>query len=112
MIPFRSHRLVVSLALLLSFAASLRAQDAAQVLQTSVVFNTLKSSATLTDEQRAEAERLGTLARDSAQAGRYGEALKDLMHGMAVVRGTQWTPMTALGAALTMKLDRAVVEPS
>jgi predicted esterase len=111
MIPFRS-RIVVSVALLLSLAASVRAQDAEQVLSTSVAFNTLKNSATLTGEQRAEADRLGNTARESAAAGRYGEAMKNLMHGMAVVRGTQWTPMTALGAALTMKLDRVVLEPS
>jgi predicted esterase len=82
------------------------------VLSTSVVFNTLRSSATLTVEQRAEADRLETMARESAAAGRYGEALKNLMHGIAVVRGTQWTPVTALGAALTIKLDRVVLEPS
>jgi hypothetical protein len=118
MIPFRSriavsaHRIVVSVVLLVPLAASVRAQDAAQVLSTSVAFNTLKNSATLTDEQGAEADRLAKMARESAAAGRYGEALKNLMRGMAVVRGTQWTPMTALGAALTMKLDRAVLEPS
>ena len=111
MIPLRS-RIIVSVALLLSLAAGVRAQDAAQVLSTSVAFNTQKNSATLTVEQRAEADRLGNMARESAAAGRYGEAMKNLMHGMAVVRGTQWTPMIALGAALTMKLDRVVLEPS
>jgi predicted esterase len=110
MIPFR--RIVVFLALLLPLAASVRAQDAAQVLSTSVAFNTLKNSVTLTAEQRAEADRLGKMARESAAGGRYGEALKNLTHGIAVLRGTQWTPMTALGAALTLKLDRAVLEPS
>src|SRR5436190_847088 len=103
MIRFRS-RIAISFALLLPLAASVRAQDAAQVLSTSVVFDTLMNSATLTAEQGAEAGRLGTMARESAAAGRYGEAMKELTHGMAVVRGTPWTPMTALGAALTMKL--------
>jgi predicted esterase len=111
MTSFRS-RLVVVLAVLLPFAASMRAQDAAQVLATSVAFNTLKNSTTLTDEQRAEVDRLAAMARASNTAGRYGEALKNLMHGMAVIRGTPWTSTTALGAALTMKLDRVVLEPA
>ncbi len=107
-----TRRIVVSFVLLLPLAAAVRAQDAAQVLSTSVAFNTLRNSATLTVEQRAEADRLETMARESAAAGRYGEAMKNLTHGIAVVRGTEWTPMTALGAALTMKLDHVVLEPS
>jgi len=111
MIPMVSFRTRIALAVVL-LATTLRAQDAAQVLSTSVAFNTLKNSATLTVEQRAEADGLGKMARESAAAGRYGEALKNLAHGMAVVRGTEWMPMTALAAALTMKLDRVVLEPS
>lgn len=105
-------RLAVALVLLLSLGVTALAQDAQQVLATSVALTTMKNSATLTDEQRAEVDRLAAAARESNRAGRYGEALKNLIHGMAVIRGTPWTPTTALGAALTVKLDHVVLEPA
>jgi predicted esterase len=107
-----ARRLGAALAAFVTSAASLAAQDAAQVRRVNVGFNTLKNSTSLSDAQRAEVDRLGKLALEANQAGQYGEALKNLYHGMAVMRGTEWTPATALGAAMTLKLDRAVLEPS
>lgn len=99
------------LILLLSLS-SLFAQDAAQVLRVRVGFTTLKNSTTLTDAQRAEVERLAATAREANGAAHYGEALKYLYHGIAVMRGVEWTALAELSSSLTLKLDRAVVGPS
>jgi predicted esterase len=63
-------------------------------------------------ETRAEVDRLSRLAQEANAAGKYGDALKQLYHGMAVMRGQPWTPARAFGSALTVKLERAVIEPS
>ena len=88
------------------------AQDAGQVLRTSVGFNTLKNSTKMSDEMRVEVARLEKLAQDANAARRYGDALKYLTQAMAVLRGQPWTPERALTAALTVKADRAIVEPT
>jgi predicted esterase len=106
-----TRRLVYSLIILLACAALGRAQDAGQVLRTSVGFTTLKNTATLSPEKKAEVDRLENLAKAANAAGKYGDALKHLYHAMAILRGTQWTPARALSSALTMKFDRAMLEP-
>jgi predicted esterase len=88
------------------------AQDAGQVLRVSVGFNTLKNSTELSPEKRAEVDRLGQLAQAAAAEKRFGDALKHMYHGMALMRGQEWTPSRALAAATTLKLDRAVLEPN
>src|SRR6185295_11105672 len=44
-------------------------------------------------------------------AGKYGEALKHFYHAIALMRGDEWTPARALSSALTIKLDRTMLEP-
>jgi predicted esterase len=105
-----TRRLAAALLAFLA-AAPLAAQDAAQVRRVNVGFNTMRNSTSLSETQRAEVDRLARLALEANQAGQYGDALKHLYHGMAVMRGTEWTPATALNAALTLKLDRSVLEP-
>nr|AIT56387.1 esterase LC-Est1 [uncultured bacterium] len=106
------RRLAISTCALLAFALSAAAQDAGQVLRVSVGYNTLKNSTSMSAEKRAEVERLGKLAQQASAAKNYGEALKHYYHAITLMRGSEWTPARALSMALTMRLDRAVVEPS
>jgi predicted esterase len=87
------------------------AQDAGQVLRLSVQYNTLKNSSKMSDEVRAEVGRLEKLAQEANAARRYGEAIKHLSHASAILRGQSWTTARAFAAALTVKLNRAVLEP-
>jgi pimeloyl-ACP methyl ester carboxylesterase len=105
-------RLLTRLVLPCFLAGSfLNAQDAGLALRTSVGYNTQRASLPLSDEQRKEAERLGIEAQKAAQAGNYGEAMKDYQQGMAVMRKIEWTPTYELAVSLQGKLDHAVVEP-
>jgi len=92
------------------------AQDAGQVLRVSVGYGTMKNTPSiiskLTPEARAEVDRLGEMARAANGEGKYGDALKHLYHAMALMRGTEWTPARALASAVTVKLDRAMLEPA
>lgn len=105
------RRFVYSTTVLIACAVIAVAQDAGQVLRVSVGYGTLKNSVQMTPEKRAEVDNLGKLATEANAAGRYGDALKHLYHAMALMRGTDWTPARALSSALTVKLDRAMLEP-
>jgi len=108
-------RSALSLAILMMCLAPAMAQDAGQVLRVSVGYGTMKNTpaimAKLTPEARAEVDRLGELARTANSAGKYGDALKHMYHAMALMRGTEWTPSRALGTAVTVKLDRLMLDP-
>jgi len=106
-----AQRLILWIAVLVACCATILAQDAGQVLRVSVGFGTLKNTVTMTAEKKAEVERLEGLARAANTEGKYGDALKHLYHAMALMRGTDWTPATSLTSALTVKLDRMVLEP-
>ncbi|HEX8186286.1 MAG TPA: prolyl oligopeptidase family serine peptidase [Blastocatellia bacterium] len=110
-----TRRLIISTLIVTLFAMVAAAQDAGQVLRVSVGFGTLKNTpeviARLTPEKRAEVDRLAELARQSNAAGKYGEALKHYYHAIAILRGTEWTPARALSSALTLKIDKAMLEP-
>jgi predicted esterase len=102
-------------AVLVACLAPAFAQDAGQVLRLSVGYGTMKNTpavmAKLTPETKAQVERLEKLARAANTEKKYGDALKHLYHAMALMRGTEWTPATALTPALTVKLDRQMVDP-
>ncbi len=110
-----TRRFILSLAVLIACSVVVAAQDAGQVLRISVgyntQYNTLKNSPTFSAEKRAEVERLGKLAQEANSARRYGDAVKHYLHAITLMRGAEWTPARALASALTLKLDRAVVEP-
>jgi predicted esterase len=97
-------------------SAAVLAQDSGQVLRVSVGYGTMKNTpsvmAKLTPEAKAEVEKLGEMARAANSEARYGDALKHLYHAMALMRGTEWTPARALTSALTVKLDRAMLDPA
>jgi len=108
-------RPALSVAILIASLAPAFAQDATQVLRLSVGYGTMKNTpsvmAKLTPEARAEVDKLEQLARAANGEGKYGDALKHLYHAMALMRGAEWTPARALGTALTVKLDRQMVDP-
>jgi predicted esterase len=105
------RRFIISILIVTACAMAAAAQDAGQVLRVSVGYGTLKNSATMTPEKRAEVDRLGEMARAANAAGKYGEALKHYYHAMAIMRGMEWTPARALSSALTLKMDKLMLEP-
>lgn len=99
--------------LLLSFlvVAGLFAQDAGLILRTYVSYNTLLASSTLSAEKKAEVTALGKQAMGARTAGQYGEALKLLHKGTALMRGLEWTPAVSKAASYDLSVDHAVWEP-
>lgn len=92
-------------------ASVLSAQDAPTVLRAFVGYNTVKASTRLTPELRTEVEALAKQAQVAGLAGRYGEALKHLAHGTALMRGEPWTPGAVLAGGLQFSVDHALPEP-
>jgi poly(3-hydroxybutyrate) depolymerase len=90
---------------------ALLAQDAAMVLRTSVSYKTQKATLTLTDEQRRQADELLRQAQHANQAGKYGDAMRSLQQGMALMHNVPWTPALEVATSLQGKLDHSMVEP-
>lgn len=115
MISKVARRFILSAAVVIACCTVALAQDSGQVLRVSVGYGTMKNTPAvmgrLTPEARAEVDRLGELARAANGEGKYGDALKHLYHAMALMRGVEWTPARALGSAVTVKLDRAMLDP-
>src|SRR5688572_22435514 len=115
MISKAMKRFILSVAVVIACDAFVLAQDSGQVLRVSVGYGTMKNTpsvmAKLTPEVRAEVDRLGESARAANAQGKYGNALKHLYHAMALMRGAEWTPARALSSALTVKVDRAMLDP-
>lgn len=115
MILKTTWRSISSAAIVIALSAIVVAQDSGQVLRVSVGYGTLKNTpavmAKLTPEAHAKVDRLEALAKAANLEGKYGDALKHLYHAMALMRGAEWTPARALTSALTVKLDRAVLDP-
>jgi predicted esterase len=109
--PWIRRGLPAAIVLLLLATVTSRAQEAGQVLGTSVRFGTLRNSVEMTDEVRTEVDRLQRLAGEANAARKYGDALKHLYHGIALMQKQPWTPARALSGALILKPDRLVVEP-
>ncbi|HEY6403028.1 MAG TPA: alpha/beta fold hydrolase [Blastocatellia bacterium] len=96
----------------LSFAVlPIRAQDAATTLGLSVRVRTLKNTGRMSDETRKVVDELEAKARTATGDRKYGEALKYYSHAMALIRNESWTPSRELGAAMQIKIDRAVFDP-
>ncbi|MGH9940463.1 MAG: prolyl oligopeptidase family serine peptidase, partial [Blastocatellia bacterium] len=101
-----------ALLLALSFVVlPIRAQDAAMTLGLSVRFRTMKNTERMSDEIRKLVEELEARARTATTGQKYGEAIKYYARAMALIRNQPWTPSRALGAAMQIKLDRAVFDP-
>jgi predicted esterase len=88
-----------------------QAQDASLVLRTSVGYRTQRNSLQLSDAQKQEADRLLREAEQANSAGKYGEAMRAMAHGLTVMQGKEWTSAAELSAALRVKLDHAMLEP-
>ena len=78
--------------LCVTFPLVLFAQDAGMVLRTTVTYNTQKATLQLTDDQRHQADDFLREAQQANQAGKYGDALRSLYQGLAVMRNVPWTP--------------------
>src|ERR1039458_6101211 len=103
--------LPVAFALVLAFGLVLSAQDAGMVLRTSVTYNTQKATLPLTGDQRRQPAEFPREAQQASQAGKYGDAIRSLYHGLAVMRNVPWTPAFEFASSLQGKLDHAIVEP-
>jgi hypothetical protein len=105
-------RFFAAFLLAFSFAAlPIQAQDAGMTLRLSVGFRTLKNSERMSDELRKMVEELEAKARTATNSQKYGEAIKYYTRAMALIRNQPWTPSRALGAAMQVKLERAVFDP-
>lgn len=107
-----SIRLAVAiLALVALVSVPAFAQDAGQVLQLSVGFRTLKNRMPMSEDKRKEVEALEAKARAANSEQKYGEAVKHLSHGLALMRNQPWTPVSALTIATQANLERLVFDP-
>ncbi len=111
----RIARFTFIVALVLTCCAVGIAQDSGQVLRVFVGYTTMRNTPSvvskLSTEAQAKVDKLAEMARKANGEGKYGDALKHLYHAMSVMRGVEWTPMRALGSAVTVKVDKAVVDP-
>jgi predicted esterase len=98
-------------ALLLAFAQLTFAQDAAQVLRASVSFRTLKNTAPMDDATKQQVLELEKKATEANAAQKYGDALRHMAHGVALMRKLPWTPFDAFKTALTVKAERLIFDP-
>ena len=101
----------IALSLVLASGLVLSAQDAGMVLRTSVTYNTEKATLPLTDDQRRQADELGRQAQQANRSGQYGDALRFLYQGLAVMRNVPWTPALEFASSLQGKLDHAIIQP-
>jgi hypothetical protein len=93
---FKKHIVFFVISLMI-WVAPVAAQDAGEVLRLSIGYNNFKRSAeNLSPEKRAEVEKLGRMAGEANTALKYGEALKHYYQAIALLRGTAWTPETAV----------------
>jgi len=81
------------------------------VLRPSVAYNTEKATLPLTGDQRSQADDLSRQAQQVNRAGQYGDALRFLCQGLAVMRNVPWTPALEFASSLPGKLDHAIIEP-
>ncbi|MBS1787090.1 MAG: prolyl oligopeptidase family serine peptidase [Acidobacteria bacterium] len=87
------------------------AQDAAQVLRMSVGYRTMKNQTPMSDETRKAVEELEVKARAANTDKKYGEAIKHMTHGMALMQKRPWTPIAVLTEGTVAKLERCIFDP-
>jgi predicted esterase len=87
------------------------AQDAGLVLRTSVGYRTVKNTAQMDEATKQQVIELEKKANEANSAQKYGEAMKHLSHGIALMRKQPWTPLDAFKAALTVKAERLIFDP-
>lgn len=109
LISIRRSAAVLALVALVSLSSF--AQDAGQVLALSVRFRTMKNTVPMSDEKRKEVEALDAQARKANEEKKYGDAVKHMSHGIALMRNQPWAPINALTAATQAKLERVIFDP-
>lgn len=87
------------------------AQDAGLVLRTWVGYRLMTNTLSLTPELKTEAVSLGEQAIAAREKGKYGEAMRLLHRGTALMQGNEWTPAMSLASSLVPVVDHAVWEP-
>ena len=97
--------------LILLWVFVLHAQDSGMVLRTSVTYRTQRNTLPLNEEQKQQADRLASEAQQAGQAGKFGDAIRSYYHGLAVMRGVEWTPAFEFASGLQGRLDHAMVDP-
>lgn len=100
-----------AVSLLIFCGALCQAQDRAEVLATSVRFSTLAATRPPAPEVKAETDKLRQRAMVASQEGRYGDALRDLLHGMSLLQGVAWTPAVETATSIRPRLDHAIWQP-
>ena len=107
----RTRLLLLASAMVFSCPLLAHGQDGDQVLRLSVQYGTVRNTPGLTPAVAAEADRLRALAQKANTEKAYGDAMKHLFHGLAIMRGQEWTAARELGQSLTIKPDRVILEP-
>lgn len=108
-------RRVLALSLFASFlcAQQVRVDQNRQTLQlASVVVLTQRNSAALTDEKKAEVDKLLGEGRGHLAAGRQGEARRILAQAGAVMAGTKWDENEIYASSLVLRTNTSVLDPS
>ncbi|MEK7830949.1 MAG: prolyl oligopeptidase family serine peptidase, partial [Acidobacteriota bacterium] len=70
-----------------------------------------KNQEQMSDEKRKQVEDLEIKARAANNDKKYGEALKHLAHGFALMRNQTWTPIAALTEGTQVKLENSIFDP-
>ncbi|MEJ7607422.1 MAG: PHB depolymerase family esterase [Bryobacteraceae bacterium] len=99
------------LAVTLLWLSHAAAQDSSQVLREFVGYRTTLATRTLTAEQKELAVQLQQRAMSAGQLKQFGEAMRHLHHGKAVMQGLEWTPEVQLASSLKLAPEHAIWEP-
>lgn len=94
-----------------AFALVSFAQTQEDALPLLVNYNTLRNGRPLDASVKEDVDRLGKKAAAESAKGKYGDAMDDYRHAIALMRGETWTPTLALSLSLKIGLSRAVLEP-
>ena len=94
-------------------AQQVRVEQNRQTLQlASVVTLTQRNSAALTDEKKAEVDKLLAEGRGHLAAGRQGEARRILAQAGALMAGTKWDENEIYASSLVLRTNTSVLDPS
>jgi predicted esterase len=77
----------------------------------SVGFRTLKNTAQMDEATKQQVADLEKKAVEANNAQKYGDAIKFMSQGMALMRKQTWTPLDAFKAALVVKPERLIFDP-
>jgi hypothetical protein len=97
--------------LLILWGGSLFAQNSGTVRAAALAYYAQRDAAQLSELQLREADRLDQEARQEAQAGRFGEALRRYAHAGAILRNAPWMPAIEFASSLEVRVDHFMLDP-